>query len=883
MMRLPSAMSPSSDVSGDKFEPILSHKLKKVGGHSLKSWLVRRGKSFKDLSSADNDKEEIRNVFQLFEVPDNPGFFPSESFVVACRMLKILQDPRLLPPLPPLLTFREFEDQLKKLGYGKRDILVELYNPETMKWLEETRTLLNDGMPASLQLLHMRRQRSIQSLPMSDAGTSEDANQSRQPAPRPRRDSSYVSASKTSPSDGRLSPKRTHTEIVVIVLFGKHNPSNVFSQKKISEVSLQLQLRDQSERTLFKKVGPNMTWYETFTFRFTSDSSLETSEKLRLSLVCKELHSQSIFTGDPVALNARKLESKERWIKLECRSVNYDTCELCLSFRRLTRLQLTATSSDRSSDMLDRSATSEGPSSAVLDDVAEEIDERLRRLIAWEEGDKIVLKEEGQAHQSSSNIFLPPGQSLRALCSRVMPIYSEPDEVAAKLRTNFAREFQFNAWSSERRKESLKTVQDKLRNLTSLKFLSYLHTNNKDHAVTQFVKLAIAASFCLALDESGNIHSWGDSKVKGPMNLMLKEYDDKVIERMINKYFSKKEEEDPDPDQQRARIKQRNDDWEMYLQNKGEYVCMMQSRPFMLKSMQSIFVFDVAVGVSHCAALSREGHVYTWGCGDYGKLGHGGLWDVAQPRQVQALNKRRCIQIACGANHTLALTDNSMLWTWGDGRYGQLGHGTWQDCGLPCKVLNPESARQEHLKVRWVGCGDDFTAAITSENRMLTWGNGWHGQLGHERMVMGGEAARRKRSDVDQFFSRVPSLSLLTQTKQDNARGSAARTRSNAEDSKMQEILNRLKVYEGKMRCNLGYSPSSSTADDGRARARSLPQQVHLLRDVEVSKIACGSRHVLAYSADPPRVWSWGEGEGNKLGHGTCFDQYEPSEMLLLI
>eukprot|EP00960_Hanusia_phi_P005885 170344-Hanusia_phi.AAC.4 len=864
----------------DKFVPILSHKLKKVGGYSLRSWLTRRGKSFQDHPTSEH-KEELRSVFELFELNDNPGFFPSSSFVVACKMLSILQDPRLLPPLPPILTFLEFESQLKKLGYGKRDILVELYNPETRRWLEDTKSMLDDSMPANLKLLHMRRQKSIQSLPMSDDDKGElSPYHLQQFASRPERDSSSVSAAKVSLAEERSPAASMQTEVVIMVLFGRHAPSNVFSLKKMAEVALLAEIRGQSQRTAFKKVGPSMTWGEALKFRYSSDASVDSGEKVSLSVVCKAHQSPALFSGDPVLVNVRRFESKDRWISLECRAINHDTFEMCLSFRRVSRSCAPAlAASELSSEGLDSAANEGMVSTGELEEAAEENEERLRRLIAWEEGVDLVASKHHEGKESEG-IFFPDGQHLRAFCGRTMTVYSEPEEVAAKLKTNFARDFPFERWSSEKgRRSSLKNVQAKIKNLSSLKFLSYIQKSNRDEAPAQFVKLALKGRHCVGLDESGNIFSWGDSKVKGPLNLMMKEYDDKVVERMINKSFSTKEVEVLDANQEQQRIKQRNDDWEMYLQNKSDFICMLQSKPFILKSMLTVFVFDVALGVSHCAALSREGHVYTWGCGDYGKLGHGGLWDVAQPRLVQALQRRRSIQIACGANHTLALTDNSMLWTWGDGRFGQLGHGNFQDSGLPRKVMDPESERQEHLRVRLMACGEDFSAAITSESRLLTWGNGWHGQLGHRRMTA--EAGRTRRSDVDQLFLRVPSLSLLTQPKQETARGNSGRGRGNAEDPRMQEILNRLKVYEAKMRCNLGFASSpASLQDDGRARACSLPRPVALLSDIDMHNIACGSRHVLAYSQSPPRVWAWGEGRGNKLGQGTCFDQYEPSEIL---
>lgn len=56
------------------------------------------------------------------------------------------------------------------------------------------------------------------------------------------------------------------------------------------------------------------------------------------------------------------------------------------------------------------------------------------------------------------------------------------------------------------------------------------------------------------------------------------------------------------------------------------------------------------------------------------------------PRQVEHISKRRAIMIACGSNHVLAVTDNGSLWSWGDGRWGQLGHGNAGDVGKPAKV-----------------------------------------------------------------------------------------------------------------------------------------------------------------------------------------------------
>ena len=114
-----------------------------------------------------------------------------------------------------------------------------------------------------------------------------------------------------------------------------------------------------------------------------------------------------------------------------------------------------------------------------------------------------------------------------------------------------------------------------------------------------------------------------------------------------------------------------------------------RTKPNAFTPFAGIQCAEVSCGEGFCAVLSYEGGIFTWGSGSFGKLGHGGLWDEKNPRQVMTLSKRRAILLACGANHVVAVTDNGSLWAWGDGRYGQLGTGALADSGRPTKVRSP--------------------------------------------------------------------------------------------------------------------------------------------------------------------------------------------------
>lgn len=55
-------------------------------------------------------------------------------------------------------------------------------------------------------------------------------------------------------------------------------------------------------------------------------------------------------------------------------------------------------------------------------------------------------------------------------------------------------------------------------------------------------------------------------------------------------------------------------------------------------------------------ALSDDGLVFSWGDGDFGKLGRGGSDGCNVPRNIERLNNMGVTQIECGAQFSLALS-----------------------------------------------------------------------------------------------------------------------------------------------------------------------------------------------------------------------------------
>ena len=70
--------------------------------------------------------------------------------------------------------------------------------------------------------------------------------------------------------------------------------------------------------------------------------------------------------------------------------------------------------------------------------------------------------------------------------------------------------------------------------------------------------------------------------------------------------------------------------------------------------------------------------VYTWGWGQNGRLGHGNEQTLYKPTLLH-LHDEFVEKAACGAGHTLLCTKDGKVFSWGKGTFGQLGHGTWRN------------------------------------------------------------------------------------------------------------------------------------------------------------------------------------------------------------
>ncbi|PSR84717.1 E3 ubiquitin-protein like [Actinidia chinensis var. chinensis] len=136
-------------------------------------------------------------------------------------------------------------------------------------------------------------------------------------------------------------------------------------------------------------------------------------------------------------------------------------------------------------------------------------------------------------------------------------------------------------------------------------------------------------------------------------------------------------------------------------------------------------VAAVSCGGFFTMALTKEGQLWNWGANSNYELGRGDNVGGWKPKPIASLEGVRIIQIASGGYHSLALTDEGKVLSWGFGGHGQLGHFSTQNQKIPTTIEGLTGEKVVHI-----ACGGSSSAAVTDNGKLYMWGNAKDSQLG---------------------------------------------------------------------------------------------------------------------------------------------------------
>lgn len=250
--------------------------------------------------------------------------------------------------------------------------------------------------------------------------------------------------------------------------------------------------------------------------------------------------------------------------------------------------------------------------------------------------------------------------------------------------------------------------------------------------------------------------------------------------------------------------------------------------------------------------IESLGDVYLWGeiWSDGGETDVTGKpvavkIDVLTPKPLETNIVLDVHQIACGVRHIALVTRQGEVFTWGEESGGRLGHGIEKDFSRP-RLIDFLAV----TNIDFIACGEFHTCAISSNGDLYTWGDGTHnaGLLGH-----GNDVSHWIPKRVSGILEGLQVVSVACGTWH-----SALATSSG-----------KLFTFGDGMFGALGHGDRESVP---------YPKEVNSLSGLKVIAVSCGVWHTAAIievtnqsgvNVSSRKLFTWGDGEKYRLGHGN--------------
>ncbi len=153
------------------------------------------------------------------------------------------------------------------------------------------------------------------------------------------------------------------------------------------------------------------------------------------------------------------------------------------------------------------------------------------------------------------------------------------------------------------------------------------------------------------------------------------------------------------------------------------------NKPILNQYLNNEFVIDISCGANHSLVLTNCGEVYAWGGNGWGQIVNSCSDNQLIPIKVKDFNNERVVMISYGWSHSMALTECGHVYSWGLNDCGQLGIGNTVDSNVP-KFIAVIDENKCNVFIEKISCGSGHSLLLSSNGCIYAFGRNKFGELG---------------------------------------------------------------------------------------------------------------------------------------------------------
>jgi len=270
------------------------------------------------------------------------------------------------------------------------------------------------------------------------------------------------------------------------------------------------------------------------------------------------------------------------------------------------------------------------------------------------------------------------------------------------------------------------------------------------------------------------------------------------------------------------------------------------------------FVVEIFAGLNHTFAKTSYNRIFAWGQNNYGQLGDGNI-SVNQPYPVDItsafdLQLSEVIdKLSVGSSYSLALSSLGNVYSWGYNN-GCLGNGTYVNESMPIDITSFFNLNDGETIID-IKTGNSHSHALSSQNRLFSWGNNGWGQLGNGTVI-----AHTSPLDITSFFNLETGEIII-----------------DVFPSLMHSfVITSSRVFSWG---NNGHGQLGDNSITYRTSPVDITSSFSLDDNEEINELTLGNFHSIAITSNE-RLFVWGANDVGQLGNGSVSNKYSPVELL---